>query len=158
MHNDLYCLIKATVYTLYVSCIQCSSFSQTQCFEIQLYRLRILNPELFAFPEWAGRHTENVYLLRSFRKERKREREREKVTLFGEAPLLQPAQKLRYAHCFQCYMLWHMDWCHFHDLSHAIHRPPPPPPSKQHTAEQSPWCTRHTHNILSLSLFEMAPH
>lgn len=86
MHNDLYCLIKTTVYTLYVLCIQCSSSSQTQWFEIKLYRLCNLRSWFSIFPSKPG-NTQKTFTYSNHSKKRK-------GSSFDKVPLLQPARTL----------------------------------------------------------------
>jgi len=131
-HNGLYCPIKTTWN--FVRVVHSVLLTPHTALCSHSCRPCIWTPWLFAFPQRAGQHTENVYLLRSFKK-RKKKRVRKSLCL-EKLLLLQPARKLRTAPGFQCPLRWRVAVRHFPYLSHATHSRPaartheaPPPPS-----------------------------
>lgn len=118
----MFCLITAQWFVLsnknyrvhFVCVVLSVPPPKTQRSETQLCRPCILRPRLFAFPKRAGRHTENVHLLRSFKKQNKSE------SHFVWRKSAPPSrQKLRPARGVQCHIPWRTDGRHFHCLSHA---------------------------------------
>lgn len=109
MHNDLYCLIKTTVYTWYVSCVQCSHPHRHSGWKPSCAGCAISDPGFSAFKASQATHRKCLPIQII-------QKRGEEIALvkYHTSPTCQKPGNI---HCFQCYILWHMDLRYSHYLS-----------------------------------------